>query len=424
MPACNHLLKPICLIFALLLSGETVIAQFPWPKGGDHVEITRRRPAEIHLANSTMMVQVTTASGCSPTLTERLKKLITNGVLGSNRTMREVATSPQVLIECSVTRCEFYEKTEKRKLLGVKNEGMYKTVIFTLEASYKVARVRDNFVYFADNVTAPYKKDFQVDVDRIPAKPEIEDLLINYVLRSILSKLTDTDETYKVLLMGKDNLSRYARLAQGGQWSQYIESVSSLPEKKPDKDGRSEFEGDRNYNLCVAYEALAYEQMWKDYDRAAKYFDLANSSIRKAQQFDPREKEYVNALTRLLQGKKYFETIQERFPGRATVASSGGGQGERGISTPNPEQKPSPPSSGGQKQPTSSAMTNLDVIKMVQAGMSEDFIIERIRATREKQFDISPNGLIQLKNGGVSERLIRVITGMLEPKPPRRRSVH
>jgi hypothetical protein len=56
------------------------------------------------------------------------------------------------------------------------------------------------------------------------------------------------------------------------------------------------------------------------------------------------------------------------------------------------------------------AMTNGDVAKMVKAGLSEDVIIGSIRSS-PKAFDLSPNGLIELKTSGVSDNIILVMQG-------------
>lgn len=419
--------KSVCafshsVIFLLMFTGLSALAQLPW-KFGEQVEIKRVRPADVHLANQTINVRVNAIDAQASHMTERLRKLIINGTIGNNKTLRETNSAPQIQVECTITRYDHREKTEEKKLLLVKDKGTFKIINFTLEASYKVVRTRDNFTYFADNVSLPYSKEFQVGTETAPDKSQIEDTLMNQIVKSILSRLTNTEEKLKVRLMRKDDLSRFARLAQGGQWDQYIESITSLPEKSPDKNGRSEFEGDRHYNLCIAYEALAYKNMWTDQNKATFYFGLADTAIRKAQQMDPREKEYVNAQTRMLQGKQYFDVIKERFPSATTIANVENEQGSRGTPPHSPDNKD--PSGEGAKTIHSSGMTNQDVIRMFRVGMSEALIIEQILAAKEKRFDTSPNGLIELTNGGVSEKVIRVIikaSAPARPKGTRRRS--
>lgn len=412
------------LVCGLLFPAASVTGQVLF--GRETAEIKRLRPAEVFLGNATIMVQVTATDGRAAHLTERLKKVITNGVLGSNRMLREVKTAPQILVECAVTRFHHEEKSEVKRQLFVKEKGRYRIVSFTVEATYKVIRTAGNQTLIGENISLPYKKEFEEGgAVTPPSKSELEDNLLNLVVRSILHQLNNTEETHKVRLMGAGDLDRYSRFAQGGQWGQYIESLMSLPEKKADKDGKNSFEADRNYNIAVAYEAQAYEHMWNDYGRAEQYFDLADTHIRKAQQLDPREKEYVNAQTRMLQGKRYFETIKERFPKvteSPTPATQAGAinqesqQGDRALNTSTPSQ-PSPSSSG--------AMINEDVIKMVQNGLSEGLIIGQIRRAKITNFDLSTNGIVRLHNAGVSEKLIQIMQEKQDRKPaapaPRRK---
>ncbi len=400
--------------------------------GREYVEITRMRPADVHLANQTLQVKVTSIDPAANHLTERLQKIIANGVLGAGKNMREVPSAPQILVECTVTRYAYNEKTEEKKLLLVKDKGTYKIITFSLEVSYRVLRTRDNTTLFGNTLSLPYKKEFQVGVETTPGKAELEDNLMRLVIRAVLEKVTNTEEKLKVRLMGKGDLDVYTRLAQGGQWLQFIESISALPERKPDKDGRSEFEGDRNYSVAIAYEALAYENMWKDYARAEKYFDLADTAIRKSQQFDPREKEYVNAQNRMLTGKKYFETIKERFPKFETTAKAEPQVTPRELpTTPTNPANPQPAKPINPNLPTANTLvpakpapdtiTNDDVIKMLQANMSESIIMDTIRTTKNKQFDTTPSGLIQLHQAGASEKLIKYIQSLRPARTPRRK---
>lgn len=50
-------------------------------------------------------------------------------------------------------------------------------------------------------------------------------------------------------------------------------------------------------------------------------------------------------------------------------------------------------------------MTNEDVIKMVKSGLSDAIVIQSIDAA-EPAFDTSPDGLVKLKQGGASDKVI------------------
>ena len=56
------------------------------------------------------------------------------------------------------------------------------------------------------------------------------------------------------------------------------------------------------------------------------------------------------------------------------------------------------------------ALTNESVVKLVKAGLSEDLVISTINA-QPCRFSITPDDLIQLKQAGVTEKVIAVMLG-------------
>jgi hypothetical protein len=146
--------------------------------GREHTTLTRLRPADVHLANQTIMVLVNPVDPHAAGMTERMKKLITNRIIGVNRNLREVNRDPYYLVDCSITRYDYNERTEKKKLLGVKEQGTFKIITASLEASYNVVRVSGNVPLFGGNFPAIYKKEFREGVDTAPVKAEVEDALM------------------------------------------------------------------------------------------------------------------------------------------------------------------------------------------------------------------------------------------------------
>lgn len=64
------------------------------------------------------------------------------------------------------------------------------------------------------------------------------------------------------------------------------------------------------------------------------------------------------------------------------------------------------------------SLNNDGVIKLIKAGLSDDLIITTIKAS-PGTYDISANGIIGLKNGGASEKVIAaVLTKSKEPQTP------
>jgi hypothetical protein len=57
------------------------------------------------------------------------------------------------------------------------------------------------------------------------------------------------------------------------------------------------------------------------------------------------------------------------------------------------------------QQAAAAAVTNLDLINMAKAGVGDDLIISTIQS-RGARLDLSPQGLIALKQSGVSDRVL------------------
>jgi len=63
------------------------------------------------------------------------------------------------------------------------------------------------------------------------------------------------------------------------------------------------------------------------------------------------------------------------------------------------------------------ALTNFDLVQMTHAGVSDDVIIAAAR-DRGGRFDLSPPGIISLKNSGVSDAVILGAQSASRPMPP------
>lgn len=412
------------IIITALFLGNAINAQV-MGIGREHTEIKRSRPAEVYLANATFAVQVNSIDAQAAKLTERLKKIVVNGMLNANRTLREVPRAPQILVDCTITKLDYNEKTEQERVLIVKEKGTFKTITAVLEVSYKVVRTQGNSTYFADNFSYQFKKKYEVGAEASPPRSEVEDTLMKSAIKAMLVKLTDQDEMLKVRLMGKGELDRFSKFAQARQWNEYIDSITALPEKKPDKNGRSEFEADRNYSLAIAYEALAYENMRKDYNRTREYFELADTAIRKARQFDPRESEYVVAQSRMKQGEDYFKVFKDRYPQQGGGVAASGSSGARAISPNSLVSENKKPLAAAAAPPPAAAshdvMTNDDVMTMVKEGLPESLIISQIKDARVKQFDVSTTGIVRLYKAQVSEKVIETMKETMRTSQPQRR---
>jgi hypothetical protein len=76
--------------------------------------------------------------------------------------------------------------------------------------------------------------------------------------------------------------------------------------------------------------------------------------------------------------------------------------------TAQPTAQPAPAKKAAPKSTAPAAMTNRDVIRLLQAKLSEDIIISKIKQSKT-HFDTSVDGLVALRGAGASDRLIGFI---------------
>ena len=96
------------------------------------------------------------------------------------------------------------------------------------------------------------------------------------------------------------------------------------------------------------------------------------------------------------------------------AAPAHGGQAGRGRGAA-PRTVPAPQTAPAAESKAAAApgLTNQDILKMVQAGLGEAVVIATIRTATAASFDLSPDGLIALKKGGVSDAIVAL---MIDPK--------
>lgn len=91
-------------------------------------------------------------------------------------------------------------------------------------------------------------------------------------------------------------------------------------------------------------------------------------------------------------------------------------QGPR-AQTATPAAPAAPAASRASRPAPTPAFSNADVITLARAGFSEDLIALRIQQAANKKFDLSTNGMVELKSAGVSERLISIMFGAPDAGP-------
>jgi hypothetical protein len=81
-------------------------------------------------------------------------------------------------------------------------------------------------------------------------------------------------------------------------------------------------------------------------------------------------------------------------------------QNARASAPAQPEAAANPAAQGGSEKPVAGrALTNADVLKLKEAGLSDQIIIDKINAS-PAQFHLDTDDLLQLKQAGLSEEII------------------
>jgi hypothetical protein len=195
----------------------------------------------------------------------------------------------------------------------------------------------------------------------------------------------------------------------------------------------------RLYNIAVAYEALSYQS--DDRAAAKKFIEQAAINYGKAIDAKPDEKFFLEPQNRIETAAAYYRRLDQRREGATQTrlaeaadsttqatpssksASDNGGATQQAKST-GTNLKPKTPNSASarkstapaqpttnavlrQKEPNATAvLTNTKVIEMSKSGVDEENIITTIRQAPAVQFDVSPDGQIELAKNGVKGKIV------------------
>jgi len=286
----------------------------------------------------------------------------------------------------------------------------------------------------------PFKKLAGKKVEDTGAPPtplELRELLIHQVVSQIASRLVSTDEPVQVLLAHGKQLDSVNKLAESAMWQRYLEALeTTTPFPDPRDDAY------RLYNIGVANEALAYQTE----DRKAASTLLQDAAINYGKAIDqrPDEKYFLEPQNRIETAITYYKKLGETAPTTAaadpplarstavtknaapstslnnssaaksstshsstksstasTTASSSSGSSAGGSSTAGKT-----PAKNASSTPPPPALTNQKIIDMLKGGVDEENIIATIREAPNVQFDLSPDGQINLAQNGVKGKLL------------------
>jgi tetratricopeptide (TPR) repeat protein len=267
----------------------------------------------------------------------------------------------------------------------------------------------------ASKVVDPFKRmaGKKTDDSGTPPTPiELRRQLIEQIVDDITPRLVSTQQAVEVYL-ARGKLDSANKLAESGLWSRYLEGLESMtPFSSPHDDAY------RLYNIGVAYEALGYQT--EDRAAAKKFLEQASIYYGKAIDGKPDEKFFLEPQNRIETAVAYYKKLEDRRsdiavasaePADSKAKAGRANQSEVPASAtskrPTTAKPPLTNASATQKEkPAVPALTNEKIVEMVKSGVDEDNVIVTIRQAPAVNFDISPDGQIQLAKNGVKGKIV------------------
>lgn len=427
------------------------------------VKLERKMPASVHLPGPGFDVQVTAHDANSADSARMLSDLLTTELQKYDKKLQVKTTSPDETVHCTILTFQIpppvtYTRNEMvfQKGKSMQQPVMYYKVTGTVNVAYQ-AKDGQARVFDSDSITANYAQEFQAGTNQAtgesfqskvtspfkrlagkktdetfgaPTPVELRQLLLSRAASQIASRLVNTDETLDIPL-ARGKMDEANNLAEKGLWERYLETLETMmPLPKPTDDAY------RLYDIGVAYEALAYQS--EDKAATEKFLEKAAINYGKAIDANPGEKQFAEPQTRIETAVAHYKKLQggatlsakadaapQSTPAPTAPATKSSTAGKRSTAAPRstaPSSKTAtaagassaaPPAASKAPAPAAKpaanaapALTNAQVIKMAKAGVDEDNIIATIHDATSVQFDLSPDGLVELASNGVKGKIV------------------
>ena len=388
-------------------------------------------------------------------MAQALADVLETDLLKNDHRLKVEKNSPDFVVSCTITHYEIpapqsFVRNEVvvQKGHNLEEPKKFYKVTGTLEVAYQ-AKDRTGKVLDSDNFTAKYSRDFEEGTNQAtdkstaskvadpfkrmagkktedsgapPTPMELRHELIQQIVTDISTRLVSTEQAVDVYL-ARGKLDRANKLAESGLWSRYLENLETMTPLPSPKD-----DAYRLYNIGVAYEALGYQS--EDRAAAKKFREQASIYYGKAIDGKPDEKFFLEPQNRIETAVAYYKKLEDRqkvsveaeaHPAPApasgdtkkTSAKAGTGDSAH-AATSNVAKKSlvvskAPLTNAAAKQketPAAPALNNQKIVEMVKSGVDEDNVIATIRQAPLVDFDISPDGQIQLAKNGVKGKIV------------------
>jgi hypothetical protein len=247
---------------------------------------------------------------------------------------------------------------------------------------------------------------------RAPTDSEWRDALIEGLAAKVANRIVPVDEQIVAVLPLEKEFANIRQEAQSGHWG----DVQEQAEKMGPLSGGSE--ADRLYLIGLSYEATAYQQADKP-SKAAETLNKASKAYEDAKNAKPSEREIALSEIRVQDSLDHYLEIQHFLQNRPQPEAPLKSEASVVVTRMSDPPPPEPPG-GGQ---TSSASDNAALVEMAKAGLEENVLLTFVQTAPEPKFDVTVNGLLQLRRANVPNSVIQAVqkrmaqNAKVSPKP-------
>jgi hypothetical protein len=393
------------------------------------ISLQRKLPPTGHIDGTTVKV-VAVAKGLQPDIGPDLASTLEAILIRNDSRLRSEDTHPDTLISCQVTTyAQPPAQTTMQPGVQIGKTPAKATplvrVTGILTVSFEAKDTHTGKALSADTVTAKFDQEYnstgaqqagfaasfkhlgdqitkgRQEDDKIPTAAELHNRLIQDAALQIASHLVTTTEHVEVLLAKGGGLDEANKLAEEKLWTRALEQLETMtPFPQKDQDAY------RLYNTGVVNEALAYEA--EDIKKARTYLQEASIDYGKAIDAKPTERYFLQPQTRIDTALAHYKTIGEQAA--AAKAAPTKAEGSKSAASVTTSSKPPAPGSSSRSAmktvPPADAMTNDQVIAMVQAKLDQANIMDNIRHASAVNFDLSVAGQVNLSKSGVNGQIM------------------
>jgi hypothetical protein len=391
-------------------------AQFRRGMLADSTEITLypHQPPATLLPAGPVELEFKNATGASARVVERLRETMERQLTENDSRLQIVPKGGTVVLTATVLewnesrRSSTKYVSEKRQVGSrqvkdkngnVKFEPIYEygrnkpSVVVSGMAALRVeVRRRSGGTPMVDETARHSIRQEYLTEEGPPSRDQVEDELIDTVVRRGAGRVSPGREPVRVLLARSDDVDELNRLAQTRKWHEWLRALEAV---KPHRDKKRD--AYRLHNLAVAQEAIAYESSAVE-DWTTR-LGLAATLIASAARANAGEKYITESAERINRNVDAYRQLADLF------ASAG--------ALPTPAAPPTPPSRsrslalvGPPAATTPAPMSNQDVIDLSAAGLDDENLVAAVKDARAVAFDLSPAGLKALLTAKVSNRVI------------------